>query len=888
MGDGEAGALAQRAVVVAADELGYGDAGVPLVGGGKSVSPLSLMAELGPSLGHLSHYEVEATARGLVLAFQAHSTQFRKSGEPYIIHPVAVACILAELKMDVDSIVAGLLHDTVEDTDAVTFEQIEERFNASVRVIVEGETKVSKIKNFAASADGGKEDVKAGDLQQMFIAMTEEVRVIIVKLADRLHNMRTLGALRPEKRRRIARETLLVFAPLARLLGMHTIQTELEELSFMHAAPDAYHATVRKLDELAATQEETVLRARGALAEAFAGDQYLDLMAGRPAIILDQASVFDVFERALSTVSAAGSAALNSSEGGGSGSLVLDAMCSDEPLDQATLDAAMREVRNVAQVRVVLTPNFTLPSGANGSGGPTMQEMERAKQTERQICYHTLGLIHSMWPPVPGTVKDYIAMSKPNGYQSLHTTVLPRTIGVGAEGKSETLDVMAQAAATRYSPGGDSTRRDDLFPLEIQIRTQAMHALAEYGICSEARLYSSGGLRAGLGAGSGPRRSTNGGDGASGPVVLTACDLERRTSWLDSLGDWQREFIDSMSARDFVSTVQEDLLGRRVFVFTPKGDIKNLPKDATVLDYAYHIHTEVGNTMMYAKVNSAIVSPDHILQNADVVDIVCHSHVTPRIVQTHTRWLQNCHTRSARHKLSEFLREQAKQGNVAMPGAEGGVSTQEEEAVDERAQELEYPTVSTAEPIADLTTAAAEAAAVQAKDFDAAVRAALASKLEAAAQSAPLPAEAAAGAAVSAAAAREPTAAAPSVDDPSLIDTAISDIMSKQEGTTGSSAWIACETEDRNGLLSEISTAITKRELNIISYSGRQLDTRGGGIMIFEVSGEAGDDNELSGLGNAISAVQGVRTWRAGCAWGQGASTSGGREEDDAGSPRRV
>uniref|UniRef100_A0A7I4B6T2 Putative GTP diphosphokinase RSH1, chloroplastic n=1 Tax=Physcomitrium patens TaxID=3218 RepID=A0A7I4B6T2_PHYPA len=552
----------------------------------KNITPITLWESLKPSISYLTKAQLRMVKDGLKLAFEAHDGQKRKSGEPFIIHPVEVARILGEQEMDWETIVAGLLHDTVEDTEHVTFERIEDQFGPAVRRIVEGETKVSKLgKMQCQNSDSLGKDVKADDLRQMFLAMTEEVRVIIVKLADRLHNMRTLSHMPPHKQKYIAMETLQVFAPLAKLLGMHRIKSELEELSFMFAYPEEHAELKLRVEALRKTQEDVVVEAKKVLYETISRDQFLGYMTEDIKVATLSKQLYSIYKK------------------------IADQKISAE------------EVRDIAQLRIVLKlkPATSVGHLCN----------------VQQVCYHVLGLVHAMWPPLPQTMKDYIATPKPNGYQSLHTTVIPF---------------------------GTQT----YFPIEIQIRTEEMDKLAEWGIAAH---HSGRWVAERESDAMGPfaRKGTNGaaaGNLASNPPSSNTClndaDIARRVSWLKSIRDWQEEFVGNMSSREFVDTVTGDLLSSRVFVFTPKGEVKNLPKGATVIDYAYQIHTDVGNKMVAAKVNGILVSPTHTLANAEVVEIVTYDGVsTKKIFQLHRQWLAYAMTRSARHKLTKFLKEQA-------------------------------------------------------------------------------------------------------------------------------------------------------------------------------------------------------------------------------------
>ncbi|XP_022155276.1 putative GTP diphosphokinase RSH1, chloroplastic isoform X4 [Momordica charantia] len=537
------------------------------------ISPEGLWEDLKPTVSYLSPKELELVHNALKLAFEAHDGQKRRSGEPFIIHPVEVARILGELELDWETIAAGLLHDTVEDTDVVTFEKIEEEFGATVRHIVEGETKVSKLGKLKCKNEGNSvQDVKADDLRQMFLAMTEEVRVIIVKLADRLHNMRTLSHMPPHKQSSIARETLQVFAPLAKLLGMYQIKSELENLSFMYTNPEDYSKVKRRVADLYKEHEKEVIEAKKILTQKIQEDQFLDLMTLRTEVRSVCKEPYSIYKAVIKS------------------------------------QGSISEVNQIAQLRIIIQPKPCIGVGPLCS--------------PQQICYHVLGLVHGIWTPIPRAMKDYIATPKPNGYQSLHTTVIPFLY-------------------------------ESMFRLEVQIRTEEMDLIAERGIAAH---YCGGGLVTSPVRHSMPNTRSSRGKA----VCLSDANIALRIGWLNAIREWQEEFVGNMSSREFVDTVTRDLLGSRVFVFTPRGEIKNLPKGATVIDYAYMIHTEVGNKMVAAKVNGNLVSPMHVLANAEVVEIITYNALSGKSAyQRHKQWLQHAKTRSARHKIMKFLREQA-------------------------------------------------------------------------------------------------------------------------------------------------------------------------------------------------------------------------------------
>ncbi|TXG74574.1 hypothetical protein ES288_1Z032500v1 [Gossypium darwinii] len=536
------------------------------------ISPESLWEGLKPAISYLSPNELELVHNALKLAFEAHDGQKRRSGEPFIIHPVEVARILGELELDWESIAAGLLHDTVEDTNIVTFQRIEEEFGPTVRRIVEGETKVSKLGKLKYKNENDSvQDVKADDLQQMFLAMTEEVRVIIVKLADRLHNMRTLSHMPPHKQSSIAMETLQVFAPLAKLLGMYKIKSELENLSFMYTNPEDYAKVKRRIADLYKEHEKELMEANKILMKKIENDQFLELMTLKTEICAVCKEPYSMYKSVLKS------------------------------------KGSISEVNQIAQLRVIIKPKPSVGVGPLCSS---------------QICYHVLGLVHGIWTPVPRAMKDYIATPKPNGYQSLHTNVIPFLY-------------------------------ESMFRLEVQIRTEEMDLIAERGIAAH---YSGRVFVTGLVGHAVP----NGRNSRGKLVCLNNANIALRVGWLNAIREWQEEFVGNMSSREFVDTITRDLLCSRIFVFTPRGEIKNLPRGATVIDYAYMIHTDIGNKMVAAKVNGNLVSPTHVLANAEVVEIITYNALSSKSAfQRHKQWLQHAKTRSARHKIMKFLREQA-------------------------------------------------------------------------------------------------------------------------------------------------------------------------------------------------------------------------------------
>ncbi|MFD1730745.1 RelA/SpoT family protein [Deinococcus malanensis] len=486
-------------------------------------------------------------------ARDAHKGVNRKSGEPYITHPVAVAVILARLGMDTDSVMAGLLHDTVEDVEGVTFESIEELFGPDVRRIVEGETKVSKLSKQGSQqaevAHTGR-DMQAENLRQMLIAMTADIRIIVVKLADRLHNMRTLGSMKPEKQQRIARETMEIFAPLAHRLGIGKIKWELEDLSFQYLQPDDYAYLQSRLRTRQEERDALIQGAVKQLREALEDDLELPEWVGEIDIAGRSKHLWSIHTKM-------------KREG-----------------------KALEQIFDLLAIRVILTPkDLIVPPGTDE------KRRERAEETrEKRICYHTVSIVHSMWTPLPGRFKDYIAVPKPNGYQSLHTTVI--------------------------SQSGQ--------PIEVQIRSRRMHEVAEYGVAAHW-MYKQG-------------------------AQLAARDRE---NWISQLKELQNEIND---ASDYMDAVKSDILSQRVRVFTPKGLAISLPAGSTSIDFAYHIHTRIGETTVGSRVNGSIVPLSHHLKNGDMVEIVTSKNGKPS-----KDWLNFAVTRSARAKIRHHFRTQERE-----------------------------------------------------------------------------------------------------------------------------------------------------------------------------------------------------------------------------------
>jgi len=445
---------------------------------------------------------------------QHHSGQLRASGEPYVLHPLEVAQVLAEMKLDSTAIAAGLLHDAVEDTP-VTTEDITEQFGEQVAHIVEGVTKIDKIQ-FA-----NREDRQAENVRKMLLAMVSDVRVVLIKMADRLHNMRTLQHLSPERQESIARETLDIYAPLAHRLGMGKVRGELEDLAFRYVDPFGYEQ-VKDAVEAAREEDEQFLNSVEALLNERLREN--NIHARVEWRIKRLYSIYQKLQK-----------------------------------QKVTVD----QVYDLLAVRVITS---------------TVQD-----------CYAAFGLIHSIWRPVPGRIKDFIAMPRPNLYQSLHTTVM--------------------------GEGGHQ--------FEVQIRTEEMHRVAEEGIAAHWK-YKAGGS------------PTNARD-------------EQRLAWVRQLVEWQREMTDP---NEFLSTLKIDLYPEEVYTFTPKGKVVVLPKDATPIDFAYSIHTEVGNTCVGAKVNGRMAQLRTKLHNGDIVEVVTQNGHTPS-----RDWLTFAKSSRARNKIKHWLNE---------------------------------------------------------------------------------------------------------------------------------------------------------------------------------------------------------------------------------------
>ena len=469
-----------------------------------------------------SQEDIEQVEKAYRFAKKLHDGQFRASGEPYIIHPVEVAKILAGLEVDTHTLIAAFLHDVLEDTDTKP-ETIEELFGSDVLNLVQGVTKLGKLQ-FKS-----KEERQAENFRRLFIAMANDIRVIFLKLADRLHNMRTLNFMEPEKQKKIAKETLDIFAPLANRLGIYKIKAELEDLSLRYLEPEKYYEIAQLVAQTKADREETV----NLLIDKISKDVQKN---GINAQITGRAKhYYSIYAK------------------------------------MKRQNIAFNDLYDITAVRVIVD---------------TVKE-----------CYEVLGLIHSQFKPIPGRFKDYIAMPKGNMYQSLHTSV------IGPRSK----------------------------PLEVQIRTWKMHQVAEYGIAAHWRYKEKGSQKA---------------DNAS----------DMKFSWMHKLVEYDKEM---KNAEDYVKSVKLDLFSDQVFAFTPNGDVLDLPKDATPVDFSYRIHSDVGHKTVGALVNGRIVPLNTKLNNGDIVEILTSKTPAPRL-----DWLTFVVTKQASQKIRQWFKKNKREEHV--------------------------------------------------------------------------------------------------------------------------------------------------------------------------------------------------------------------------------
>ncbi len=471
--------------------------------------------------------DISMVEKAYVIARDAHKDQKRKSGEPYIIHPLCVAIILADLELDKESIMAGILHDVVEDT-VMTLDEITKEFGPEVALLVDGVTKLTQL-----SWSMDKVEIQAENLRKMFLAMAKDIRVILIKLADRLHNMRTLQFMRPEKQREKARETMDIYAPIAHRLGISKIKVELDDLSLKYLKPEVYS----DLEEKISLSKE----ARKAFVEGIVEEVKRHMRDGGIKATVDGRvkHFFSIYKKMVKQ------------------------------------DKTLEQIYDMFAVRIIV---------------------DSVKD-----CYGALGVIHELYKPIPGRFKDYIAMPKPNMYQSLHTTL------IGSNGR----------------------------PFEIQIRTYEMHRTAEYGIAAHWKYKESG----------------------SGTVA--AGDEEAKLSWLRQILEWQRDMSDN---REFLSLIKSDLdlFSDSVYCFTPTGDVKALPSGSTPIDFAYAIHSAVGNKMVGARVNGKLVNIDYVLQNGDRIEVI-----TSQNSKGPSRdWLKLVRSTQAKNKINQWFKTELKEDNI--------------------------------------------------------------------------------------------------------------------------------------------------------------------------------------------------------------------------------
>ena len=472
--------------------------------------------------------DISMIEKAYKVASEAHEGQKRKSGEPYIIHPLCVAIILADLELDKETIVAGLLHDAVEDT-WMTYEEVEKEFGSEVALLVDGVTKLGQL---SYSAD--KVEVQAENLRKMFLAMAKDIRVILIKLADRLHNMRTLQYMRPEKQQEKARETMDIYAPIAMRLGISKIKVELDDLSLKYLKPDVYYDLVHKVALRKSEREQFV----GAIVKEV--KKHMDDANIKAQVDGRVKHFFSIYKKMVNQ---------------------------DKTIDQ---------IYDLFAVRILVD---------------TVKD-----------CYAALGVIHEMYKPIPGRFKDYIAMPKPNMYQSLHTTLI--------------------------GPNGQ--------PFEIQIRTYEIHRTAEYGIAAHWKYKESS-------------------DGKA-PVGKSE---EEKLNWLRQILEWQRDMSDN---KEFMSLLKNDLdlFADSVYCFTPQGDVKTLPSGSTPVDFAYSVHSAVGNKMVGARVNGKLVPIEYEIKNGDRIEII-----TSQNSQGPSRdWLKLVKSTQAKNKINQWFKKELKEDNI--------------------------------------------------------------------------------------------------------------------------------------------------------------------------------------------------------------------------------
>ena len=481
--------------------------------------------------------DIDYIKRAYAFAYKAHDGQVRKSEEPYIIHPINVAILLADLDSDKQTIASGLLHDVIEDCN-IDGQQIEENFGSDVRLIVEGVTKLGKL-SFSS-----KEERQAENFRKLIVAVAEDVRTLLVKLSDRLHNMRTLDHMAPYKQAEIAKETLEIYAPLANRFGLGQMKWELEDLGLKYLHPAEYaeitNLVAQSRDSLKALIDDTVNKIKDELNS----KKIKAEITGRPK------HLFGIWKK------------------------------------MKTQNKSFHDLYDILAVRIIIS----------SIDDKEFCDLESDPDTAK--CYEVMGLIHNLFKPIPGRFKDYIAMPKMNNYQSLHTAV------IGSTGK----------------------------PIEIQIRTERMHHIAEYGFAAHWRYKE------------------------SGQSVKADSSLDKKLAWLRNLVEWQQDLKD---AQEYLDVVKMDLFSDEVFVFSPKGDVYDLPSGSSPIDFAYRIHTDVGNKCVGARINDRIVPLNTVLKNGDILDIITSKNAHPTL-----DWLNFAKTHQAKNRIRQWFKKYHREEHI--------------------------------------------------------------------------------------------------------------------------------------------------------------------------------------------------------------------------------